>query len=44
MMCTHKLVGGPLVCDNTQPHDPDARGGHTYSASDAPDRHDETEK
>jgi hypothetical protein len=38
-MCTHKLDDGPLVCTRTTAHDEAARGGHTYAASDAPDRH-----
>lgn len=36
-MCDHRLFLGPLVCTQTGPH-----ATHTYEASDAPDRHDET--
>lgn len=37
--CTHRLGGDPagLVCDRGDAHDHDATGGHTYSASWAPD-------
>lgn len=32
-MCAHLLNGGPLVCDRTDRHDENARGGHVYTAS-----------
>lgn len=43
-MCQHRIAGGELVCTRTDPHDPDAPGGHIYqsnSGSDVDDRHPE---
>ena len=40
MTCPALLAGiGPLVCDNDDP----LPHTHTFTASDAPDRHEETE-
>lgn len=36
-MCNHHLDDGRLVCDRADAHDPNARGGHTYTASAGPD-------
>jgi hypothetical protein len=36
-MCTHHLDDGRLVCDRTTPHDEQAPGGHTYTATACPD-------
>lgn len=44
MTCPHHLGGRPdgLPCTRTEPHDPDAKGGHTYASHDVPDgRHDD---
>ena len=32
-MCAHTLSDGPLICDRTDDHDENARGGHTYAAT-----------
>lgn len=42
-MCSRRLNDGPLVCTRLDAHDPQARGGHTYAASDCADRHDASE-
>lgn len=38
--CQVRLEGGPLVCTREPGHAP----GHTYRASDAPDRHSEPQE
>ena len=37
-MCDHTgPLDGPLICDRTTAHDPNAAGGHTYSSTSAGD-------
>ena len=41
-MCPHRLHDGALVCQRTDPHDPDATGGHVYHGRDVDDhKHDD---
>lgn len=41
-MCAHRLADGPLTCTRPDNHDEAAPGGHTYTATWAPDRrHDD---
>lgn len=39
VMCTHRRLDDPegLLCDRRDPHDRNAAGGHTYTASAGPD-------